>query len=250
MTNTQKLKIIIMLGRIMLRSGAETYRVEDTVNRVAYSQGIESFHTFAIPTGIFISYIDRDREIQTLLKRITKIDTDLEKLDTANNFARYLTENPDISYNEALERIKEIEATKKYSLLESNITASFAGAFFVLMFGGNLLEAFLAYLSSMLLLYILNYLETNFFIKNMIGGLLTALFAFGLSKLLANFGYQINADIVTIGPIMLLVPGVALTVGIKDIISGELIAGNARITEAVFTAIAIAIGVGVVYAGF
>ncbi len=250
MTNNQKLKVIILLGRIMLRSGAETYRVEDTLNRIAYSQDISSFHTFAIPTGIFISYMDGDREIQTLLKRITKISTDLEKLDSANEFARKLTINPTMSYDDAMTEIERIEATKKYSLLESNLMASFAGSLFVLMFGGNLIEATLAYISSIALLFILNFLDTNFFIKNMFGGLLTAVFALFFSKIFNNLGYQINTGFVTIGPLMLLVPGVALTVGIKDVISGELIAGNARITEALFTAIAIAIGVGVIYVGF
>ncbi len=250
MTNNQKLKIIILLGRIMLRSGAETYRVEDTLKRVAHSQGISSFHTFVIPTGIFISYMDDDKEMQTLLKRVYSIRTDLEKLDFANEFARELTQNTELSYEDALATIESIENSKKYSLLESNLTAALAGSFFVLMFGGNFIEAILAYVSSFILLYVLNYIETNFFIKNMIGGLITGILAIFFSLTLSKFDIAVSPDLVTIGPLMLLVPGVAITVGIKDIISGELIAGNARITEAVFTAIAIAIGIGVVYVGF
>ena len=45
---------------------------------------------------------------------------------------------------------------------------------------------------------------------------------------------------------MTLVPGVALTNGIRDLISGELIAGSVKIMEALFIAIALAFGVGVV----
>ncbi len=45
---------------------------------------------------------------------------------------------------------------------------------------------------------------------------------------------------------MTLVPGVALTNGIRDLISGELIAGSAKMMEALFIAIALAFGVGIV----
>jgi uncharacterized membrane protein YjjP (DUF1212 family) len=51
---------------------------------------------------------------------------------------------------------------------------------------------------------------------------------------------------VIIGPLMTLVPGVSLTNGIRDLISGELLAGSAKIMEALFIAIALAFGVGMV----
>ena len=57
---------------------------------------------------------------------------------------------------------------------------------------------------------------------------------------------QASINTVIIGPLMTLVPGVSLTNGIRDLISGELIAGSAKIMEALFIAIALAFGVGIV----
>lgn len=49
---------------------------------------------------------------------------------------------------------------------------------------------------------------------------------------------------VIVGSIMPLLPGVALTNGIRDFISGDLISGVSRVSEALLTAIAIAVGIG------
>ena len=46
----QKNKILetcLTAGRIMIESGSEMYRVEDTMNRIAYNAGIQKSGTFS-----------------------------------------------------------------------------------------------------------------------------------------------------------------------------------------------------------
>lgn len=53
----QKNKILetcLIAGRIMIESGSEMYRVEDTMNRIAYNAGIQKSVVFTTPTGLFI----------------------------------------------------------------------------------------------------------------------------------------------------------------------------------------------------
>ena len=38
----------------MIESGSEMYRVEDTMNRIAYNAGIQKSVVFTTPTGLFI----------------------------------------------------------------------------------------------------------------------------------------------------------------------------------------------------
>ena len=52
-------------------------------------------------------------------------------------------------------------------------------------------------------------------------------------------------DKIIIGVIMLIVPGVAITNALRDIMSGEFITGAITLIKAVFIALAIAIGVGI-----
>ena len=45
----------LLAGRLMIESGAETYRVEDTMTRMAISQGLIGTQSFVTPTGIMFS---------------------------------------------------------------------------------------------------------------------------------------------------------------------------------------------------
>lgn len=46
------MEVCLLAGKIMLQSGAETYRVEDTMMRIASSFGIVKTHSYVTPTGI------------------------------------------------------------------------------------------------------------------------------------------------------------------------------------------------------
>jgi len=61
-----------------------------------------------------------------------------------------------------------------------------------------------------------------------------------------KMGFPIDSNIVIISSIMTLVPGVAITNSIRDTFHGDLLSGVARMAEAVFIAMAIAGGVGIV----
>ena len=63
-----------------------------------------------------------------------------------------------------------------------------------------------------------------------------------------RFGLGQHADIITIGALMNLVPGVAITNSMRDAIGGDLIAGLLRLAQALITALAIALGVGLAIA--
>jgi uncharacterized membrane protein YjjP (DUF1212 family) len=46
--------IAVKAGEILLTSGAEIYRVEDTINRICEAYNIKC-ESFVLPTGIFVS---------------------------------------------------------------------------------------------------------------------------------------------------------------------------------------------------
>lgn len=88
----------------------------------------------------------------------------------------------------------------------------------------------------------LSSLKLTFFINNFIGAFLASLFSYIFVKL----GIGQNLDKIIIGSIMYLVPGVAITNAIRDTMSGDFISGSSRGIEAIFSALAIALGVGVI----
>ncbi|MBS4025799.1 MAG: threonine/serine exporter family protein, partial [Clostridia bacterium] len=137
----------------------------------------------------------------------------------------------------------------KFSSLIRYIFSGMAGGFFVLLFLGNFQEFIMAYFASVLTVFLMDQmskLSLNFFVKNIFGGFIAAILGVLLILLFGMFNIHGDYNKVIVGPLMTLVPGVSLTNGIRDLISGELIAGNAKIMEALFIAIALAFGVGMV----
>ena len=56
-------------GKLMLQSGGETYRVEETVSRICQSFDVDEVEVFASPTAVMIS-ISFNGEIHSIVKRI------------------------------------------------------------------------------------------------------------------------------------------------------------------------------------
>ena len=109
------LMLALRAGEIMLMSGSEIYRVEDTVTRICKAYGIPYIEVFATTTGIFISLDSGgDGKPYTIIKRIRRVSVDLDRISMVNDFSRNLAANP-TSISEAKERLERISGEAKYT---------------------------------------------------------------------------------------------------------------------------------------
>lgn len=53
------IEVCLLAGKLMMQNGAETYRVEDTMSRIALAYGISQSHSYVTPTGIFLPLTTR-----------------------------------------------------------------------------------------------------------------------------------------------------------------------------------------------
>lgn len=247
-SNNNKLRKLLILaslaGEIMLQNGGETYRVEDTIVRICRSRkAIKYVDVFVIPTGIFIS-IDYNGELISYLKRIKNVGINLSKVHMVNQFSRDFV-NSDVTVEDGIKSLKRIRNMKSYSKITIATFGGLASGFFCILFGGMILDFIASFVASFFVLFILKNLEKlnlTFFINNLLGAILASSFAYLLIKL----GLGINLDKIIIGTIMPLVPGVSITNGIRDTMSGDYLSGLSKSMEAMFAAFAIALGVGIV----
>lgn len=239
----KKLLLLASLaGKIMLKNGAETYRVEDTIERICKSRmNIKYADAFVTPTGIFVS-LEYKGEMMTYLIRVKNIKIDLNKIDLVNQFSREFVDST-ISPSEGIVKLKKINKIKNYSPKTKVLFGSLACAFFTLLFGGTFMDFLSTYMISLIVLIIISEIDKfkmTFFLNNFIGAALASF----LSLVSTMIGFGENMDIIIIGSIMALVPGVAITNAIRDTISGDFLSGLSRGMEAIFSALAIAFGVG------
>ena len=87
------LQVSAFAGQILLESGAETYRVEETIDKICLAFGVKQTDSFATPTGIFVS-ITYKEQIYSTVKRITNRGVDLNKVDKINDLSRKLQKKP------------------------------------------------------------------------------------------------------------------------------------------------------------
>jgi len=238
------LLLATLAGRIMLKNGAETYRVEDTIERICKSRKeVKYVNAFSTPTGIFVS-IEVGEEMLSYIMRIKSTKIDLNKINLVNEFSRDFV-NSDMNIDEGLKRLREIDKTNDYSPIVKYLSGGLSCGFFSLLFQGRLREFLSSFLIGFIVVLIINRLskyKMTFFISNFIGATIASLTAIFISKI----GISQNINTMIISSIMPLVPGVAITNAMRDTISGDFVSGLSRAMEAIFSALAIAFGVGLV----
>lgn len=253
--NISRKKILVVAlyaGEIMLKNGAETYRVEDTIIRLCKSRDLSYVEAYVTPTGIFMSIDSKGEssdEVVTYVKRIRSRGINLNKVAEVNSFSRQFVET-DLPLNEALSMLKTIDVSRPYSKhVKALLGSGLSGGLFTLLFGGNFFAFLAAFLISIIVSYTLHYLDNvKFppFLSNAIGGAILTSIAVLLSYITPFVNVSLDVDKVITGAIMTLVPGVAITNAFRDSIAGDLVSGLARAAEAVMVATSIAFGVGFV----
>ncbi|MEG0379546.1 MAG: threonine/serine exporter family protein [Eubacterium sp.] len=244
MTTTELITCAMEIGDMLLENGAEIYRVEESMYRICKAYGAEDPEIFAVPTTIIITVKGKPGEAPiTLTKRIYSRGTNLYKVDLLNALSREMCATLP-TYEAVNKRIETIKHFPSYSLFKQVLGFSFIAFFFTLLFKGTLQDASCAFIIGALLklvLYTLGRIETNAFFENVITGAITALVALFFVK----SGFAQSMDKIIIGTIMSLVPGLAITNSMRDIIAGDLLAGITKATEALLIGAGIAVGAAI-----
>ena len=87
------LNTAIDLGHFLLEAGAETYRVEESIQRVLYAYGIKHVDVFAITNNITVTITMADDTCYTRLRRIYSRGTNYQRIEDLNNLSRYICEH-------------------------------------------------------------------------------------------------------------------------------------------------------------
>ncbi|SDZ66310.1 Uncharacterized membrane protein YjjP, DUF1212 family [Evansella caseinilytica] len=235
--------ICLLAGEIMLKYGAETYRVEETLERMAKSASFSNVHCFTTSTGIFLSFEEtKEKEDLMQMVRIDDRLQDLSKVTAVNQVSREFVSGQ-LTVEEAKQKLTAIASSPlTYPLWLIHIASGVAGAGFSYLFGGgwaDMMPAFIAaVMSSIVVVEFERYLKVRFAAE------FAAAFSGGtIAIFLVFIGMGSNLDQIIIGSLMPLVPGVPLTNAVRDLMSGDLVAGVSRGAEALLTSLSIASGI-------
>lgn len=236
------LELVTDLGYSLAMSGAETFRVEESINRILASYGIES-EVFAITNCMTVSIKTPDGKSVTRMKRIGFHGNDLDAVERYSNLSRRIcAQKP--SPETALQWLQETHSSRiKYKLPIYLLGNILGAAGFAVFFGGTLMDAFCAALCGMLVGlsdHFFGRFGTNQFFKTIVCAFIMTVGG----NITGVLGIADNTDAVIIGTLMILVPGLLFTNAMRDIIFGDTNSGINRIVQVLLIAAAIALGTG------
>lgn len=238
MNYTILMDLVSALATKLAVSGAETYRVEESVKRICAAYGLDA-RVYAIPHSLFITIMIPGQLPMTQLCRMDYLGIDLEAVEQYSNLSRKIcAEKPD--WETALGWLEASNRTQKHFGLPMELLGNvLVASGFCLFFGGSGADALCAGLCGLLLGFLSRWLaKTNAFFQKILSAFLMAFFAYGLGSL----GFTDNVDTCVIGALMLLVPGILFTNALRDIIFGDTNSGINRIVEVLLIAVAISLG--------
>ncbi len=252
MNSNDLLAVVTSIGSMLIEYGAEIYRVEETIYRIAesygYSSGGKSVEVFAIPASLIITVDGGNGFPLTRTKRILSRGTNLDRVDKINNLSRFIcAEKPE--KNEILNNIEKIKQRHIYSYPVQVISYAVVGATFALFFGGNYRDALVAGVIAVFIRFVetlVAKIRPSIFFQCVLCSLMTASIAVIVSRL----GFTDGFDKVIIGASMTMVPGVILTNCMRDFIAGDFLAGLYTLTEALIVAVGMAVGAAIGIAVF
>ena len=239
---------VLDIGQYMLQCGGEVSRVEDSIRRLCLAFGAERADVFTITSSIVVTIYSHEFGALTQTRRVTGSQYDFYRLELLNQLSRRVcAQHLDL---EATKRgLDAIRDTPQYPFLTQLAAYALVSSSFCIFFGGSALDA----VSSGLIGIVLKCLD-RIIRRTDANAFLSALLCSCLGGLLAGIavksGFGDNVDMISIGNIMLLIPGLSLTNSLRDMFSGNTISGLMRFIEAILLALTIALGFAMVAALF
>ena len=237
----------VLAGTIMIASGAETHRVEDTLQRILGTTNFEHAEAFVFTTGVIVTLSDPSSETLSISQRVTDCSQNFGRVAEVNSVSRDFCSGK-ITLDEAIAKLRVIKTKKRYNSLLWHLGYILAASGFAIMFGGEFLDAFGALFCGI----VLSVVKLEFGPK--IGrGFVTTILAAASITVTATaisyfggmwFGLAFQTHYMIIGAMMPLVPGLAMTNAFRDILCGDYLSAGSRIIEALMVAVCVAIGIG------
>ena len=236
--------IALEIGEHIQRSGGEIGRVEDTIKRICRAYGAKHVDVFALTSIIILSVNFGERTV-TRTRRITKGGVNnFSKLAKLNQLSREVCATCP-SKAEVVDKMKDISNRNKHIVPLFLLAHVLTALGFCMYYGGSPLEAVVAGVIA-LLMYFLHKLISGPHMNVIMAELIICFFG-GASTVLVTFlgnsmGLTLHADLIMIGTIMNVIPGVAFTNSLRDLLGGDLMTGILRFSEVLIDTVAISGG--------
>lgn len=227
------------LGRLLHSQGTDSLRLEEALAACAARLGVE-VQVFCTPTSLFVGVGD-ERVAQTHLVRVYPGDVNLAKLADLNQLIDGIARS-EISLGDAFARLDAVaSAPPPYPQWLTPLAFAISAASTACVFGGRLPDVLVSGLIGLILGSISLWMRRDRAQSRVFPAVAGATAA-GVASL-ASRVYPVSDGITTIASLIVLLPGLSLTVAMSELATQHLMSGTSRFAGAVVTLLQLALGV-------
>jgi uncharacterized membrane protein YjjP (DUF1212 family) len=233
---------VLALGRALHRYGTPAHRLEEALLRVCAPLGIEA-EVFTSPTALIMSF-GKPVELRSRLLRVEGGELDMGKLAAVDALAddviaREITPEQGMAQLDAI-----IAGPPRFGRIPSMLAHAVAAGSFVVFFGGGGWDVALAAAIGLTLGSLAQLIQRSTD-QARVFELVGAAFASAAAAIVSSTTTKITPSIVTLAALVVLLPGLSLTVAMTELATRNLIAGTARLMSAVIVLLELVIGVAI-----
>ena len=236
----ERLALVLDIAEQMVISGAEVARTEYSVRRICKSFGAVRTEALSITTSLIVTVYYDEYGSVTQTRRVEKFAYNMDRLEKMNELSREICDKK-LTIEEGRKRFSELMSEKYYSFHSQILFFMLIAFTFTLFFGGSMKDALVSSFIAIIFKYIDEFarkIEINKFIPIVASSLLGGF----LAIMAVRAGIADSVGKVSIGDVMLLIPGIMLTNSLRDMFGGDTITGGIRFIEATLIAVMIAVG--------
>lgn len=238
--NSDFAELAIDIGESLLLNGAEIQRVEDTVSRICSSFGAIKTEAFCIIKAMVVTVRFSDGSSYTASRRITATSNNYKRIAHLNSLSRSVCSG-ELTLDEARARLNDINSGYECKFRKTLAGYTLLALSCCIFFGGNYIDALMTIPCALFMsVYsnVIGKIGINKTVYNFIASFICGV----IIMLTSLIGIDINIGHVITGALMMLIPGIALSSSIEDLLLGDTTSGMLNICESVLSACAIALG--------
>lgn len=233
------LHLLLDMGEMMMCSGGEVRRVENTLSHMGKAYGAVETNVLVITASIVVTMKFPDGNLITESRRVESPGSNkLWRLEGLNALSRKCCESP-LSVEQLENEIKNCK--QPTNLWKFYFGSALAAGSFAIFFGGKIFDGIAAAFFALVVCFFQRKVS-GLFPNNVIFNIVCSFFIGVLICTSAKIIPFMNSDMVIIGVIMLLIPGIAFTNSMRDILVGDTISGIMRLIESLLWAGGLAVG--------
>ena len=233
------------IGERMLLCGGEVSRVEDTVSRILKSYGAQRVEVFTILSFISLTAVFDGETVLTENRRVSIVaySNDFTRMEQLNALSREVCATlPGLPVLEEKLAVIDLPPRKKqFRELYLLLGYILSGTGFALFFGGSWRDALGAGLCC-LAVWFLNWFLKRAALQRLFHAFFVSFIAGALCYLMILLGLGEHPGQVMMAVIMVLIPGIAITNAMREMLISDTISGILRLVESLLIATAVAFG--------